>query len=454
MHLLPEKDPIRVSVVGLGYVGSCIAATLADRGTPVTGIDVDPRLVQEMNSGHCRFSETGLPELVARATESGFLRVTDDPAAVEESDVVIVAVGTPITERGTLAGEQLRSACSELGRRARPGQLFIFKSTVPPGATRELAIPLLESGGLRCGTDFGVAFCPERLSEGTALSELRSLPMVVGGWCEESTRAAAFFWERALGVTVLPCASLETAETVKLADNWWIDHNIALSNQLARLCDASGVDVLEVIAAANTVPKGSGNVNILLPGVGVGGSCLPKDPWMLWHAGRRHGVDMTTIPVAREANDAMPGFTVRIILDELAKRGRPASEARVAVLGVAFKNNTGDLRATPVEGVVLGLREAGVQIRLHDPLADDEEVDAMFGQTPTASLHEAIDKADCVAVLAWHDDFRDLDYRALSAVTAPGCLLVDGRSHLSREQISDLREQGFDYRGIGRNSDL
>ncbi|MEV4106452.1 nucleotide sugar dehydrogenase [Nonomuraea sp. NPDC049695] len=450
MRFLPAQDHITAGVVGLGYVGSCIAAALADNGIHVIGVDTDAALVQELSAGHCRFSETGLPDLVSRWAATPRFQATTDCAAISAADVVIVTVGTPIRDDGALMDLQLRSACDDLSRHIRPGQLLVFKSTVPAGMTRELVVPLLERSGLTCGTDFGLAFCPERLSEGNALRELRSFPIVVGGWCEESTEAAASFWQKSLGVEVIRCASLETAEMVKLADNWWIDHNIAMANELAKVCDSLGVDVLDVISAANSIKKGRGNVNILLPSVGVGGSCLTKDPWMVWRSARDRGLELRTIPAAREVNDGMPGYTFDLITDELAKLGGTLADSKVAVLGLAFKNNTGDLRATPTQPVITALREAGAKVALFDPLVDDDEAEKTFGLRPSSSLEEAIQDAGCVAVLAWHKQFEDLDFAELRQKVAPSCAVIDGRAYFPPETIARLRELGFAYRGIGR----
>ncbi|GAA4184144.1 nucleotide sugar dehydrogenase [Streptosporangium oxazolinicum] len=450
MQFLPDSEDITAAVLGLGYVGSCVAAVLADRGVEVIGVDTDTTLVEELNNRHCRFSETGLPELMAGGLDAGKLRVTTDYDAITGADVVIVAVGTPIHGRGVLKDAQLKGACEELSQRIRRGQLLIFKSTVPPGATRELVVPILERSGLTCGVDFGLAFCPERLSEGTALAEMRSFPIVVGGWCQESTEAAVAFWRRAIGVEVIACASLEAAEMVKLADNWWIDHNIALANELAKLCATFDMDVLDVISAANTIPKGNGNVNILLPSVGVGGSCLTKDPWMVWQAAKGRGIDMLTIPAAREVNAGMPLYTVELILTELAKLGKRPEGAKVAVLGLAFKNDTGDLRETPTQPVVSGLRDAGVEVTAFDPLVHPDEVEKTFGLKVSESYEEAVSGADCVAVLAWHREFGTIDFTELREMVSGSCVLIDGRAYYPRETIAKLRRVGFAYRGIGR----
>jgi nucleotide sugar dehydrogenase len=448
MRFLPDSERWRVAVIGLGYVGSCIAAALTERGADVIGIDVDQRLVDELRGGYCRFREDELGGILARSVAAGGLCVTTDYAAVRTADVVLVTVGTPTYPDGTLADEQLRGACAELSGHIRAGQLIVLKSTVPPGTTRSFVRPLLERGGLTAGTDFGLAFTPERLAEGSALRELRTFPMVAGGLTGESAAAAAEFWRRALEVEVTMLDSLEAAEIVKLADNWWIDLNIALGNELAKLCSLFDVDVLDVIRSANAIPKGTGHVNILLPSVGVGGSCLTKDPWMVWQSARERGLEIVTAPAGRTVNEAMPGYTAQVILDGLSSVGKDPAGSVVAVLGLAFKNNTGDLRATPVQGAVVALAKAGASVRLFDPLADQATAQELFGIKPAATLEEAVTGADCVAVLALHNEFESIDFGALPV--SDSCLLFDGRAYYSKEKIAELRAMGYVYQGIGR----
>jgi nucleotide sugar dehydrogenase len=450
LRFLPENRRPVVAVVGFGYIGSCIGATLAGRGLQVVGIDQDQDLIAEMTAGRCRFNEPGLPELLAAGVKAGSLTISADHSQVAAADVIIIAVATPVDAQRQILTGHLESACASLAPHLRPGQLVIIKSTVSPGTTRLLARPALEKGGLEQGRDFGLAFCPERLAEGSALAQLQSVPIVVGGCDEDSAAAARAFWSRVLGVEVVSFAGPDAAELVKLADNWWIDANIALANELAKLCAALDIDVLDVIAGANSLPKGSSFVNLLLPSVGVGGSCLTKDPWILWSAGQRFGVDMQMARTGREVNDAMPAYAHQLILSELAALGKDPATARVAVLGLAFKSNTNDLRRTPVLPVVEALRESCGGITLYDPLVTDEQALAGFGMPQSPSLADAVRDADCVAVLAGHDGLRDLDFASLAGQVSMPCLIFDGRAYYSRPVIDQLRGLGFSYRGIGR----
>lgn len=439
-----------VAVVGFGYIGSCLGTALAERGTRVVALDSHASLIDDLRAGRCRTPEPGMAEALGAVRRQGRVRFTTDYAALSDVNVVVITVGTPTAADGTLLTGQLTAVCRELAPRLRRGQLVIVRSTVAPGVTRTLVVPLLEESGLVEGEDFGVAYCPERLAEGTALAEVRELPVVVGGCSESSGVAAAEFWRQTLGVDVLNVASVDVAELVKLATNWWIDANIAIANELAQFCTAHGVDVLDVVAAANSLPKGSGNVNVLLPSVGVGGACLTKDPWMTWQAAQRRGVQLRTIETARRVNDDMPGVACRLIGDGLVRLGKDLAGARIAVLGVAFKNDTGDLRRTPVQGVVAGLRAAGAKVRLFDPMAEPAEIRELFGCLPEATLDAAVAGADAVAVLAGHRQFHAIDLDWLRDAVSMPCLMFDGRMYWPADTVRRIERLGFGFCGIGR----
>ncbi|MFY9889397.1 MAG: nucleotide sugar dehydrogenase [Streptosporangiaceae bacterium] len=450
MKFLPGDGQPAVAVIGFGYVGSCIGASLASRGIRVLGIDSDPALVGEIAAGRCRFNEPGLADALQAARAAGTLTVASEFDGVADTDVILIAVGTPIDAERRIMTGYLEAACARLAPHLRPGQLVILKSTVPPGTTQGLVRELLEQGGLTQGQDFGLAFCPERLAEGNALGQFATIPIVVGGCDEESTAAAAAFWSGTLGSPVIEFGSAATAELVKLTDNWWIDANVALANELAKLCGALDLDVLDVIAGANSLPKGGSHVNVLLPSVGVGGSCLTKDPWILWAVARQHGVDLRMAQTAREVNDTMPGYTHDLICAGLRELGKDPAAARVAVLGLAFKNNTNDLRNTPVRPVVAALRASCREVAIFDPLVAPECAAAEFGLEPASSAAAAVRGADCVAVLAGHDQLRALDLAELAGQVSMPCLIVDGRAYYPAQTIKEMRGLGFTYRGIGR----
>ena len=450
MRFLPGNSQLSIAIVGFGYVGSCIGITLADRGMRVHGIDSDQSLVEEMTAGYCRFNEPGLAQALERVRAAGTLYLSNDYGAVNTADVVIIAVGTPVDADRSIVTAHLETACAALAPQMRVGQLVILKSTVAPGTTQGLVRPLLEKSGLVQGRDFGLAFCPERLAEGNALAQFRTIPIVVGGCDPDSTAAACEFWTMALGTEVLPFDGPEVAELVKLTDNWWIDANVALANELARLCGALNTDVLDVIAGANSLPKGSGHVNVLLPSVGVGGSCLTKDPWILWSTARTHGIRLRLAETSREVNDEMPAYTHELIREGLAALGKDLATAKVAILGLAFKNNTNDLRNTPVLPVVQALRASSGELTIYDPLVADDIAEATFGLKQARSLDDAVENADCMAVLAGHTQLAALDFADLARRVSMPCLVIDGRAYYPRPKIETMRGLGFAYRGIGR----
>lgn len=437
----------KVCVVGSGYIGSVIAAVLASRGCDVTAIDINERLIAAFNAGEAPIAEPGLQVLVAEGLTSGRLRFGTDFAAVAEAEVILVTVGTPLADDYSADLSHVRATAEMLRPHVRDGQLIMLKSTVPPGTTREVfADPLRETARL----DF--AFSPERLAEGAAIRELISLPIIVGGIDEPSTHRAGTFWREILDVEVIEVSSPESAEMVKLADNLWIDLNIALAHDLAKLCDALPypLDVLEVIKGANSLKKGQHYVNILTPSNGVGGYCLTKDPWFVDALGKRAGVELLTPATSRRVNDSMPAYCAGIVMDHLAETGVAPGDATVAVMGLAFKTNSGDVRLTPVSHLLKALRHAGIgTIRVHDPMVLPHEAQEL-GETLVASADEALAEADCIAFLVGHDDFRALTASRIAAAAKPGALVFDGRMYFEPAAVAALRNENLKFKGVGR----
>ncbi|WP_299565959.1 nucleotide sugar dehydrogenase [uncultured Mycolicibacterium sp.] len=437
-----------IAIVGFGYIGTVIGAVLADRGWPVTGIDVRPHVVDEINQGRTAVPEPGLGELVANSVRTGRLRATTDFAAVADAEFVIVTVGTPLGPDFEPIVDDIEAAARAVGAHLRPGQLVILKSTVPPDTTERLVRPILErASGLRAGVDFGLAFCPERIAEGQAIHELTTIPVVVGAVDERSARACAALWRHTLGVDTVVVADPRTAEMVKLADNLWVDLNVALANELAKLCDRLGIDALQVIEAANTMPKGGAPVNILRPSMGVGGYCLTKDPWFVDHLGRSVGLELTIPRASRTVNDTMPGYTYGLLEALLAGQGRSIAESKIAVLGIAFKNNTGDCRFTPTRHVIELLERTGCEMSIHDPWVSEEEALTVTRQPLVADIETAVKDADALVVLAGHREFHQVPLTRLADLAAEGCVFLDGRNSFDPEAV---RAAGFVYKGVGR----
>ena len=437
-----------IAVVGFGYVGTVIGAVLADRGWPVTGIDVRQNVVEEINLGKTTVPEPGLSELVSDNVRVGRLRATTDFGVLAENDFVIVTVGTPLGSDFEPIVDDIKAAARAVGEHLHPGHLVILKSTVPPDTTEKLFRPIIEeASGLRAGVDFGLAFCPERVAEGQAIRELTSLPIVVGAIDERSARACATLWRHALGVDSVVVDDPRTAEMVKLADNVWIDLNIALANELAKLCDRLGIDVLQVIDAANTMTKVNHNVNILMPSMGVGGYCLTKDPWFVNHLGQSLGLELAIPRTSRTVNETMPAYTYGLLRQLLAEQGKAIETSRIAVLGIAFKSNTGDCRLTPTKHVVALLEQTGCELAVHDPWVADEEALTVTKIPLTANIESAVEDADALVVLAGHREFHQIPLVRLADLAAASCVFLDGRNSFDPAAV---RAAGFVYKGIGR----
>jgi dTDP-alpha-D-glucose dehydrogenase len=437
-----------IAVVGFGYIGTVIGAVLADRGWPVTGIDVRQNVVDEINSGKSTVPEPGLGEMVATNVRVGRLRATTDFGAIAHNDFVIVTVGTPLGPDYEPIVDDIKAAARAVGEHLHRGHLVVLKSTVPPDTTENIVLPILEeTSGLRAGADFGLAFCPERLAEGQAIHELTSIPVVVGAVDELSARACSTLWRHALGVDSIIVDDPRTAEMVKLADNLWIDLNIAMANEMAKVCDRLNMDVLQVIDAANSMPKGTHNVNILRPSMGVGGYCLTKDPWFVNHLGESLGLELGVPRTSRTVNDTMPAYTYGLLTQLLADQDKTIETSKIAVLGIAFKNNTGDCRLTPTKYVVELLEQSGCGLSIHDPWVPDEEAPTVTKIPLTPDIESAVKDADALVVLAGHREFHQIPLARLADLTATGCVFLDGRNSFDPAAV---RAAGFVYKGIGR----
>lgn len=437
----------KVAVVGSGYIGSVIAAVLAARGCSVDAIDVNERLVAALARGECPIKEPGLPDLIAQGAAAGRLRFTSDFAAIAGADVVLLTVGTPLAEDYSPDLSHVEAAADAIAAHVRDGQLVMVKSTVPPGVTRDVV-----AARLRRAAEVAVAFSPERLAEGVAIGELQSLPIVVGGIDARSTAAAAAFWREVLDVEVIEVSTPEAAEMVKLADNLWIDLNVALAHDLAKLCDVLPypLDVLEVIAGANSLKKGQHHVNILTPSNGVGGYCLTKDPWFVHSLGRSRGVELLTPQTSRAVNSGMPAYCADRIASWAAETGRTPGALRLAVMGLSFKTNSGDVRLTPVVPLLEALRERGfASLTIHDPMVHEEEATDL-GIALEPSFEAALEGADGALFLVGHEPFKDFPPARIAELLAPGGLIFDGRMYFDTTAIRTFRDAGLTYKGIGR----
>ncbi|MDO8516329.1 MAG: nucleotide sugar dehydrogenase [bacterium] len=455
---LLRKKGASVGIVGCGYIGSCIAAILSDQGIRTVGIDVNKRLVEDLNKGLTSLHEPNLKELLSKSVRSGKLQGSLDFRALQDVDIILITVGTPLSGKGSPDMSHIVAASKAVAKNLKKGHLVVLKSTLPPGSTEGIVKNTLEASGLKAGRDFGLVFSPERLSEGTAIRELLSLPMIVGGSDKKSAELTAKFWELTLKVKTVIVSSAKAAEMSKLADNLWIDLNIALGNEIALLCDKLGIDAMEVIRAANTLPKSGStalpgvahNVNILTPSMGVGGYCLTKDPWFVHSIGKDHGLDLKTPVASRTVNDLMPAYTFDLIKRTLLAHGKKAQNSKVAVLGLSFKSNTGDCRFTPTKYTIELLGKNKYKVAIYDPLVSKEDAKTVTSIPMASSLEEAVRGADCIALFTGHRQFKEFPLKQLKKLATKKCVLIDGRNMFDLDEIQEIKRLGFTYQGIGR----
>ena len=443
---MPEYPVPQVGVVGFGYIGTVIGTALADAGCRVTALDTDAARLDRLDRGETDVREPGLAARLASAVRSGNLAAAADATVLADQDVVVVTVGTPLGEDMSPDLDAVRDAIAAVGRHLTANTTVVLKSTVTPRTTDAVVAPLLErESGLTRDRDFVLGFCPERIAEGNALAEIARLPIVVGANTAAARERIAAFWQRHLGVETVEVASATEAELVKLADNVWIDVNIALANQISKLTREYGAGFERVRRAANTLPKGQHQVNILASSIGVGGSCLTKDPVFVADILETAGQDAAVVRQARAVNDAMPAYTAGLIRGWL-RRNREAVAPVVAVFGLTFKNDTNDLRQTPVAPFVRAVEGFAAEVRLHDPLVGPEAAHRVFGDHPVvADAYAAAEGADVLCFACGHAPLKALDLDRLAANVRAPCLFVDGRRCFEPARVEAA---GFSYTDV------
>ncbi len=408
-----------VAIVGAGYVGLPLARVFADAGKSVLLVDVDADRVAMLNAGES-YIEDVPTDVLKPLVEKGLVAATTDYDEVRETDAILVALPTPLSKQREPDLRILTTAAGEIAKRLRKGHLVVLESTTYPGTTREQVQPILEAGsGLADGTDFHLAFSPERVDPGREDWTTKNVPKVVGGITEASTDAAAALYASAID-RIHPVSSPEAAELTKLLENIFRSVNIALVNELAQLCDRMGIDVWEVVDAAATKPFGFMSFK---PGPGLGGHCIPIDPFYLTWKAREYGFQTEFIELAGKINESMPYFCRSLVSQALNhSKERSLKGSRILVLGVAYKPDIADVRESPAVKIISLLRGAGAEVAYHDPHVPslDENGLAMESVALEPSGY------DCVVVVTNHSE---IDYDRLVEESS---LVVDLRNATGR----------------------
>jgi UDP-N-acetyl-D-glucosamine dehydrogenase len=351
-----------IGVIGLGYVGLPLVRSLVGARFRTLGFDVDAAKVERLQAGESYIGHIPA-QWIADSVSTGKFEPTADLRRLAEPDAIIICVPTPLTETRDPDLSYVESTARQIARALRPGQLVILESTTYPGTTRDVVLPILAAGGLRVGEDFFLAYSPEREDPGNPQFAAGNIPKVVGGIEPHSAELACGLYEQVV-VEVVPVSSCEAAEACKILENTYRAVNIALVNELKMLCDRMGIDVWEVIDAAKTKPFG---FQAFYPGPGLGGHCIPIDPFYLSWVARKHGLATRFIELAGEINTSMPRYVVTKIAEALNERARPLKGSKIAILGVAYKKDVDDPRESPAFELMELLKQAGAELSYSDP---------------------------------------------------------------------------------------
>ena len=421
-----ETRTARVGVVGLGYVGLPLAVEFARNGFEVVGLDLDPRKIASITAGESYIPDVPTAD-VHEFVGSGRLRATSDYRAVADLDTVNICVPTPLRKTKDPDMSFVVSAVEAIAEHLHPGMLVILESTTYPGTTEELVQPLLERTGLQAGVDFFLAFSPERVDPGNPTFNTQNVPKVVGGTTPTCSALAQALYSSSIQ-TVVPVSSPRVAEMVKLLENTFRAVNIGLVNEIALMCDKLGIDVWDVVDAAKTKPFG---FLPFYPGPGLGGHCIPIDPFYLSWKAKQTGFEARFIELAGQVNGSMPEAVVHKIADALNTQRKALNGARVLVLGVAYKRDIDDIRESPSLDVMSLLRQKGAEVSYADPFVPALSARAWHGGEDLASVPvdpASIASFDCVAILT---DHASVDYESIADAAS---LVVDSRNAVKQRR--------------------
>jgi nucleotide sugar dehydrogenase len=434
-----EDKTAKICIVGLGYAGLPTAVAFCEQGFEVVGADVDERKVQMINKG-----ESPLKDMLVDSRLKGLAgkltATTDVSSAASGSDVISLVVPTPVTDAKEPDLGYVIGASESVSEGLKEGQLVVLESTTYPGTTEEVVKPILERSGLSTPEDFGLGYCPERFNPADTEHTMEKMVRIAAGNSEDWSEVVKMLFD-AIVREVHLVRNIKTAEAAKVVENVQRDLNIALFNELSLIFERMGVDVIDVIEAAST----KWNFIKMYPGPGVGGHCLPADPYYLTHKSRELGYEPRVILAGRYVNNSMPMHTVGLVEDGLKEVGKSIEGSSIALLGLAFKPNIGDTRQSPAIEIARILQEWGANLRVHDPIVGEDAVKDLLGMDGS-SLDDALLGAECVVIATDHDSIRETPLKKIHELVEDKCVIVDTRNVYDPDEVPD----NMVYRGIGR----
>lgn len=427
-----EATSEKISVIGLGYVGLPLSLLLA-RKFKIIGFDTDKNKIRKLKNGINTITEPGVEELMSDSSIMNNIKISDNSADLKDSKIKIITVGTPYdSSNDYIDYSQLNSALDLLHGNLNHGDIVVLKSTVPPGTTNTVVRDRVVSYGFRIPEDIGIAFSPERMVEGQAIRDFTTLPKIIGTSDPETSRIVSEVIG-SLGGRIVKVSNPETAEMVKMVDNYSRYVFLGLTNEIALISEKAGVDVLELLMAAKQdYPR---NAGLLVPGPGVGGSCLNKDPFILKAVLRKKSLNLRMVDAAGDVNRSIPGHIVNLVTQYSDGRGK------VVIAGVAFKGDTDDTRFTPSFEIADNLRSRGFEIKFTDPFVINDTIRIEH------DIYRSSYGSEILLLLTDHTEYKELDLIRLKSIMCGRPLIIDTRGLILRDNAVDL---GFEYHGYGR----
>ncbi len=442
INIPKKRGKYTVCVVGCGRRGLPHACLFAEAGFKVIGVDVDQQVINLMKMGRALFAEPKLKAILKKHVKNGSLTATNDARkAASKSDVILLAVPTPIDQKKKPDYSHVEKACKDVGMGLRSGSLVIFASTTGPRVTETLVRETLETAsGLKAGVDFGLTYSPVRVISGKMLKDITSSSRVVGAVNEQSLKAACLVLSTIVKGKLIEVRDIKTAESVKLFENVYRDVNIGLANELACFCEKAGLDIIEIQAAANTQPY----CHLLIPRI-VGGH-IPTNPYLLVEEAENLNTKLKMLTVARKINDEMLNHTVHLVKDALRLCGKAMRRAKVSILGVSYRPNVKEPRGSSTWKLVEMLKKKGATVRVYDSIFSYKEL-TKLGYPVKRTLAETVKSADCLTIAVGHDRFKRLNLKKIKFLVRSPAAIVDMGHVIDPDKAE---EEGFIYRGVGR----
>ena len=436
-----ENKSLKVCVVGIGRIGLPTALSFAKAGLQTVGMDINEQLVDSLNKGNFPLKdEPGYEEIFNDVIKNGkFSATTDINKAISQSDLILLSLPTPINEKNIPDYSALESVCKQLGDILQPNSLIVVESTIEPGFIENNLISILEENNrLHVGKNFTIGVCPENANPGEILHDFTTLPRLVGGIDQQSTKIITMIYDFVFSVELIIMPDCKTANAVKLTTNVFRDVNIGFVNELSLMFDKLGIDTLKVLDAA----KRKYNFQIHYPGPGVGGPCLPINSYQFLNTATRTNSKLSIIEHGRKINEEMPEHVVNLTLDGFKKCNKSIKDSNILILGISYKPDVKDVQLSPAEIIINKLESLGVKIKIYDPYFKGNQV---FGINVEHNIDDVLSKVDAAIIVTAHKEFQEINPKIFRKMKTP--ILIDSRGIIDTVSANNV---GLVFRGLGR----